>query len=435
MREINFTKSSIGRLPVPDKGMVTYKDTREKGLSLYVTASGAITFFVRKRINGRDERIKLGAFPELSVENARKKALQAKADVANGKNPNHDKNKMRDEITFRQLFDSYMERYSKKEKKSWQYDEREVNKFLSHWFKRKISTISKFEIQNLHEKIRGENGLYQANRILERIRAIFNKAIEWGWEGKNPAEGIKKFKEKSRDRFVQPDEMPCLFRAIDEEESEVARDYIWLSLLTGARKSNVLAMRWDEISWERNEWRIPDTKNDEPATIPLIERAVEILKKRKLRTNGEWVLPSPSRSSNTGHLADPKKAWKRVLKRATLYSWSETPEYDAIVASASAKISEPKTVDRIYDACVAEAKRRGVKLPVGLIDIRLHDIRRTLGSYQAITGSSLPIIGKSLGHKSQQATQIYSRLHLDPVRESMERATDSIFMAGRKTSR
>ena len=229
--------------------------------------------------------------------------------------------------------------------------------------------------------------------------------------------------------------MPCLFRAIDEEESEVARDYIWLSLLTGARKSNVLAMRWDEISWERNEWRIPDTKNDEPAIIPLIERAVEILKSRQRKTNSEWVLPSPSRNSSTGHLADPKKAWKRILKRANLYLWDETPEYHGLISDASAKVNEPKTVDRLFSACLAEAKAKAVKLPAGLMDIRLHDIRRTLGSYQAITGASLPVIGKSLGHKSQQATQIYSRLHLDPVRESMERATDSIFTAGRKTKR
>jgi integrase len=54
----------------------------------------------------------------------------------------------------------------------------------------------------------------------------------------------------------------------------------------------------------------------------------------------------------------------------------------------------------------------------GLPDVRLHDLRRTLGSWQAIIGSSLPIIGKSLGHKSLTATQIYARLNLDPVRES-----------------
>lgn len=45
-----------------------------------------------------------------------------------------------------------------------------------------------------------------------------------------------------------------------------------------------------------------------------------------------------------------------------------------------------------------------------------------MGSYQAIAGASLAVIGKSLGHKSQQATQIYARLHNDPVRESMEKA-------------
>lgn len=63
--------------------------------------------------------------------------------------------------------------------------------------------------------------------------------------------------------------------------------------------------------------------------------------------------------------------------------------------------------------------------------LRIHDIRRTLGSYQAITGASLPIIGKSLGHKSQQATAIYARLNLDPVRQSLERATQAMMAAGK----
>jgi len=434
MKTFNFTKTEILKLPRPSKGMATYKDTKEKGLSLYITATGTITFFIRKRINGQDQRITLGSFPELTVDNARKKALKAKASIADGNNPNHEKNKMREEITFKALFNQYMDRYSRKEKKSWKYDEREVNRFLSHWFKRKISTITKYEVQNIHEKIRNENGLYQANRILERIRAIFNKAIEWGWEGKNPAQGIKKFKERSRDRFIQPNELPCLFQAIEHEQNEVARDYIWLSLLTGARKSNVLAMRWDQIVWERNEWRIPDTKNDDPAHIPLTERAMEILKDRRQKTNSEWVLPTSVASSKTGHLADPKKAWQRILKRATIYLWQAIPDYQTLISDANKKFSNSNSIDYQFDMIVALAKDRKVVLPTGLIDIRLHDIRRTLGSYQAIGGSSLPIIGKSLGHKSQQATQIYSRLHLDPVRESMERATDDIFKAGQKIS-
>ncbi|HRH35975.1 MAG TPA: tyrosine-type recombinase/integrase, partial [Catalimonadaceae bacterium] len=73
------------------------------------------------------------------------------------------------------------------------------------------------------------------------------------------------------------------------------------------------------------------------------------------------------------------------------------------------------------------AEKQNVALLSGLLDVRIHDLRRTFASYQAMTGSSLQIIGKSLGHKSQQATQIYARLNLDPVRSSVEKAVDTMF--------
>ncbi len=430
-KTFNFTKTEIQKLPPPLKGMDTYKDTKEKGLSLYITPAGAITFFVRKRINGRDERIKIGSFPDISIEQARKKALEIKAKVADGQNPNLEKHKMRAEITFGELFNEYLNKYSKRHKKSWQYDQREVNKYLSHWFKRKISTISQYEVRSLHDKIHDQNGLYQANRILERIRGIFNKAIEWGWEGRNPAQGIKKFREKSRDRFIQPDELPLLFKALEVEENKTAKDYILISLMTGARKSNVLAMKWDEISWDRAEWRIPDTKNGEPVTVPLIAQAIELLEKRKRLTNSPWVFPS---DIGTGHLADPKKAWERVRLRATFDLWRRSPDLSNLIDEVDYNLRQKNnyvfTIVHLYSAVVKEAEKRQINLPIGLLDIRLHDIRRTVGSYQAITGASLTIIGKSLGHKSQQATQIYSRLHLDPVRASMEKASTAIFSKG-----
>jgi integrase len=382
-KDFNFTKTDILKLTPPPSGTETYRDTKEKGLSLYITAKGVLTFFVRKRINGRDERVILGAFPDLSVEQARKAALKVKSDVAQGRDPNEHKNALRQEMTFGQMFQEYMERYSKKHKKSWIYDEREVNRFLSHWFKRKLSSITKQEVQHIQEKIHDDNGLYQANRILERIRAIYNKAIEWGWKGSNPTQGIKKYKEKSRDRFVATQEFPALFEALDAEENETVRDFVLMALLTGARRANVLAMRWDQIDWASCQWRIPETKNGEPVTIPLIERAMTLLEGRRQQTNSEWVFPSAESAS--GHLADPKRAWARICKRA------------------------------------------------GITNLRIHDIRRTLGSYQAITGASLQVIGKSLGHKSQQATAIYSRLNLDPVRESVERAADAMMLAGKRS--
>jgi integrase len=65
------------------------------------------------------------------------------------------------------------------------------------------------------------------------------------------------------------------------------------------------------------------------------------------------------------------------------------------------------------------------------MDIRLHDIRRTFGSYQAIAGASLQVIGKSLGHKSQQSTQVYARLHNDPIRASVNSATATMLSLGK----
>lgn len=133
---------------------------------------------------------------------------------------------------------------------------------------------------------------------------IFIKTIEWGWEGQNPTVGIKKFKEKARDRFIQPHELPLIFEALKIEENETARDFILMSMMTGARKSNLLAMHWEEISWDRNEWRIPDTKNGDPLVLPLIKQAIEISRKRKDNSSSEWVFESDKKE---GHFTDPKK--------------------------------------------------------------------------------------------------------------------------------
>ena len=66
----------------------------------------------------------------------------------------------------------------------------------------------------------------------------------------------------------------------------------------------------------------------------------------------------------------------------------------------------------------------------GLTNLRIHDLRRTLGSWQAKSGASLAIIGKSLNHKNQTTTAIYARLDLDPVRDSVNTATNAMLVTG-----
>lgn len=432
-KKFNFTQSAINTLPLPDKGKrVYYRDEKEIGLVLDVRASGSKSFYLYKKIDGKPERILLGSYPDMKILEARKACAIKKGQIANGINPQDEKRGVRSEITFGDFFKDYMERYSKPYKKSWRYDEREVNKYLSHFKKRKLSSIKKHEVKQIHDDLGKNSGIYQANRILERIRSIYSKAIEWGWSGENPATGIKKFKEKSRDRFVQPTEMPLLFHALDIEENATARDYILISLMTGARKSNVLAMSWNEISWEQGTWRIPETKNGEAVTVHLVPQAIEILKTRKLHSKNKWVFPS---AKGDKHFADPKKSWDRIRQRATIELWKQTPEFAELIKEVNERIenennyifSSPKLIKCIQE----EAEARKLELPIGLLDLRLHDLRRTFGSYQAMTGASLPIIGKTLGHKSSQSTSVYARFHDDPIKDAMSKAADAMFNFGK----
>lgn len=115
---------------------------------MYVTSNGVKTFFVRIRVNGRDERVIIGRFPIITMEQARKKALIYCATIAEGKHPHAElKKQMENRLTFGKHFNDYLERYSKPHKKSWQEDKRDIEKFVSHWFKRELSEIKKSEVQ------------------------------------------------------------------------------------------------------------------------------------------------------------------------------------------------------------------------------------------------------------------------------------------------
>lgn len=397
--KFNFTQKKLEDLPLPEQGKRTsYRDEKKSGLVLVVYPTGRKVYQLYKKFQGRPVRVTLGTFPEMGVEEARREATIKDGELAKGTNPNVEKHKIRNEMTFKELFHDYMERYSKLQKKSWQYDEREVNKFLSHWFNRKINSIEKYEVVRLQERIFKENGLYQANRILERLRAIYNKAIEWGWEGQNPTNGIKKLKEKARDRFVQPNELPLLFKAVENEYNEVARDFVFVALLTGARKTNTLQMQWRDIDLVHARWRIPETKNGEPQTVHLSDTVLERLKERKLASNGsKWVFPS---DSEAGYLADPKKAWTSIRQYATILLWEQSEHLKKIIENTKENLGEYYDVGTLFRTVEKKAEAQDLELPEGLTDLRLHDLRRTFGSYQAITGASMQVIGKTLGHKS-----------------------------------
>ena len=379
MAKVNFTKKSIDDFSSPTKGWQYHYDTKVRGLGIGISSTGTRTFIVYRKIQGRPERLTLGRYPDLSIEQARNKATEANAQIAKGENPNDLKREARKEMSLGDLFIDYLEKHAKLHKKSWQSDEEQFNRYMQAWSKKKLSSLEKRDIQTIHAKVGSDHGHYAANRLLSLLHTLFNKAIDWDiWQKANPVQGIQKFREKSRERFLARDEMPVFLKALENEANDIARDYILMSLLTGARKANVLAMRWDEINLNTTLWRIPETKNGTEHSIPLVPEAVALLKKRFKHKQSDWVFPG---TGKTGHLMEPKKAWRRILTQA------------------------------------------------GIDNLRLHDLRRTFGSWQASTGANLSVIGKSLNHKNVSTTAIYARLDTDPVRKSMEIATKAMFDA------
>jgi len=372
-----FTKKALEALPLPPKGKrAYYYDTGARALCISITPAGTRTFYVYRWI-GRPERVMLGRFPDLTLEKARGKAGEVNAHIAEGKNPQDARRALKGEPTLGWLFQEFKERHltPHRKPKTIQDYEWQFNKHLATWKNRKLSDIQRKDVQKLHIKLGKNSGHYLANRVLALLSAMFGKAISWGlWEGDNPAKGIDRFKEKSRERFIQKDELPRFFTVLAQEPNTTARDCILLCLLTGARRSNVQSMRWKDLVLDKAVWTIPDTKTGESQTVPLVPMAIEVLRSRE-EVESEWVFPGPGK---TGHLVELKNVWARIIREAELKN------------------------------------------------LRLHDLRRTLGSWQAITGASLAVIGKSLGHKNISTTAIYSRLSEDPVREAMERAVDAI---------
>ncbi len=382
--KVNFTKGNLENISLPEKKYTMYHDEKTPGLVLRVYPSGVKSFFLYRWTDGKPEYVSIGRYPSVTPDQARRRAAGFNADIGAGKNPAEQKRNIQAEMTLGELFERYLENHAKQHKRTWKYDESMFRRYFSHWAKRRISTITRREVQSLHSRMGVENGEHQANRAFAMIRTVFEKGREWGYTGENPCFKLKRFSEQSRERYLQPEELPAFFQAVMAEPNEMERDFLLMLLYTGARKSNVLSIAWENISLELKLWNIPaaQSKNKTAYTVPLIGPALEILKRRRKEAGSSpWVFPSPSK---TGHLVEPKKAWGRVLKTS------------------------------------------------GLENLRMHDLRRSLGSWMAITGASLLTISYALGHKlaSLSVTAVYARANVDPIRAAMETAVRTMLRKG-----
>ena len=379
--KLRFTKTALlGLEPAAHGKRRWVYDSQTPGLALQITGTGTKSFYLYRWVQGKPEKLRLGRFPDMTVEQARRAATQALGTIAEGKNPVEERRQAKAEMTLADLHEIWMV-YAKAHKRTWKADQDQFRLYLSPWGKRRLSQIKREHVRALHQRMGKDHGHYAANRLMALLSAMYNYAIrEHGLDITNPCLGLKKFPEHKRESWIRPQDMPAFFKALGEEPNIDFRDFFCMLLLTGARRGNVLAMRWSDINLQQGLWTIPAAahKTDRTHTIALSTPATEILRRRHQGASGEFVFPGSGRA---GHLLEPKRAWQRIVTRASLDG------------------------------------------------LRLHDLRHTLASWQVTNGVSLAITGRALGHTNTSTTARYAHLETDPVRDANERAAAAMFEA------
>jgi len=248
-------------------------------------------------------------------------------------------------------------------------------------------------IPDLHRKLRDKP--VTANRLVQVIRNLFTHAARTGnWDRPNPTldpvtgRGIKKYTVKSRARHLTTAEASNVL-AFAKTEPQPWRDFWRLLILTGVRASTLREMRWAHLDLRNTDstWAIPTTKNDDPLIVPLVESAASILRDRlaaapKHRGKPASVWVFPMRDDPKACIADLDHAWNRVKEHAPLDG------------------------------------------------VRIHDLRRTAGSWATQGGASLQDVGKLLGHRSHNSTAVYARADIKGARAAAEIVEARLLEAG-----
>jgi len=376
-----------------------YKLSDGRGLALHVLPNGSKLWILKYRFNAKEKEYSIGAYPTITLSKARERREELKKLVSEGIDPNKKKQRQRAEAqkveakkenTFYKVSQLWLKSYESQVSENYHT---RLGRALTNYLYPTIKHIPMEEVTRLQviailDDLKDRDLLETAKRTAMLLNKIYKYAVTFEYTPHNIIADIElktvlgKREKKHYPTFTKDKDIKGLLNNIDEYSGDYSTKMALKVLpYVFVRSYNIRHMKWEEIDFKAKEWVIPaeKMKGGKEQTLPLTHEAMQILKERKPNKKGKFVFAS---NGKTGHLVEPKKGWIRILKRA------------------------------------------------GIENLRLHDLRRTLGSWQARTGASLAIIGKTLAHKDQKTTAIYARLDNDPVRESMEKATSAMMNAG-----
>jgi integrase len=411
MPPVKLTDAAVQRLKAPPGARVDYFDATLPGFALRVAGAtprapeGRRSWVLFYRHGGKQHRLTFDPpYPALGLADARRKAGDALATLAEGKDPAEGKAAAkaaaaRRPTTLRAVVEEYLHRGLEKKARAAEYVTNTRRGFDNHVLPRfgetELRLIGRADIIGMLDEIaetgtmrradggkqHAAGGPIAANRVLAALRALFNWAIRRGLVETNPCALVERpGRETPRERVLDPDELCELWPQFEAQGYPFGR-FFQLTLATGQRRSEVAGMRWDGVDLDVKTWTLgsDETKPGRGHVVPLSDLAMRILKALP-------PAPSPFVFTTTG----------------------------------SSPISGFSKAKSIVEGKIAEARREAGREPIEPWGV--HDLRRTAATGMGRLGVSEFIIARVLNHAASGVTgRVYNRYeYLDEKRRALD---------------
>lgn len=349
------------------------------------------TYGLQVRINGAQRWITVGKHPVLLPEQARQEARRLLGDVAAGKDPASERDRRKSIPNIAEFGAEFLASHVEaKLKPSTQAEYRRIldKRITPAIGKLRIDAVTEPDVAKLHGSLRTMP--YEANRVLAVLSKMMTIAERQGVrpKGTNPCQGHERYRESKRERFLSAEELGRLGEALaTAEASSKVSPYVIAALrlliFTGARRGEVLNLRWEHVDVERGMLHLPDSKTGKK-TIHMHPPAVQLLASLR-RVDGNPYVFAGGRADH----GDKGRAEGQPIK-------------DLMVPWIA------------------------IRNAAGLAGVRMHDLRHSYASVAAARGGSLLMIGKLLGHSHAATTARYAHLAADPMRDLNDKIGETL---------
>ena len=243
--------------------------------------------------------------------------------------------------------------------KSVKTERNRVQFWLHEFGNRPIGQITRAELQDWQARKRQTSKPATVNRIMCRLRHMFNRAVDWELLDQSPMKGIKFLPENNaRLRYLSREECD---RLVESCIAPHLRAIVTVALHTGMRSGEIRSLQWNDLDFDSGFIIIRDSKNGEPRHIPMDSTVVDLFRNYPRTAGTEFVFPNAAGD----RLGWVQHGFRKALVRA------------------------------------------------GLSDLHFHDLRHTFASQWMMAGGDLYVLKSILGHKSIAMTQRYA--HLSPA--------------------